>query len=126
MSGLRVTALVGVYDADHTLVGEAAYVLGKVVGLRHCGLCDVTHSPVRRKPAWDAFAAGLDVPFELLHRDERDAALTAATPRLAAVVARLADGTYRPLLGPEELDAARGDVAAFGVVLARARAAAGV
>ena len=122
----RAVALVGVYDADHTLVGEAAYVLGKLVGLRHCALCDVTHSPVRRKPAWDAFAAGLDVPFELLHRDERDADLAAATPRLAAVVARLADGSYRPLLGPEELDQARGDIAAFAEILARARAASGV
>lgn len=122
----RAVALVGVYDADHTLVGEAAYVLGKLVGVRHCGLCDVTHSPVRRKPAWDAFAATLDVPFELLHRDERDAALTAATPRLAAVVARLADGSYRPLLGPEELDAARGDVDAFAEILAQARAASGL
>lgn len=44
-----VVEVVGVYDADHTLAGEVAYVVGKLLGRRHCALCDVTH-PLARPP----------------------------------------------------------------------------
>ena len=66
----QVTELVGVYDADGGLLGEAAYVWGKLRGTRHCSLCDITHSPWRRKPAWDAMAGELSVPIGLVHRNE--------------------------------------------------------
>src|SRR6478609_4856955 len=59
MDDRSVTRLVGVYDADGGLLGEAAYAWGKARGTRHCALCDITHSPWRRKPAWDAMAAEL-------------------------------------------------------------------
>ncbi len=39
----RVTTLFGVYDADATLWGEMSYWVGARLGVRHCGLCDITH-----------------------------------------------------------------------------------
>ena len=68
--GLPVTRVLGVYDADGGLRGEAAYVVGRLLGRRHCSLCDVTHSPVRRKPAWDALVRELEVPVRVAHRNE--------------------------------------------------------
>ena len=56
--------------------------MGQAARPRHCSLCDITHSPWRRKPAWDAMAAGLSVPIRLVHRNELE-------EDLAAVVARL-------------------------------------
>lgn len=56
-----VRRLVGVYHANGGLRGEVAYVVGKFLGTAHFALCDITHSPVRRKPAWDAMVSGFDL-----------------------------------------------------------------
>jgi hypothetical protein len=124
-----VTRLIGVYDADGTLRGELSYVWGKVRGTAHCGLCDVTHSPVRRKRAWDRFVASLPVPVELVHRDEQDESMRIVTEgRLPAVLAEIDDpasGEGRrlvELLGPADLDALAGDVTAFAAAIERAAA----
>jgi hypothetical protein len=99
----RVERLVGVYDADGTVLGELAYVVGHVLGRRSCALCDITHGSLRRRPSFDEAAAQLPVPFDLLHRDERPPALTALTEgRLPCVVAEVA-GEAQILLGPDEL-----------------------
>jgi hypothetical protein len=122
---MTVSELVGVYDADGGLLGEAAYVWGKVRGTRHCGLCDITHSTVRRKAAWDRMAASLPVPVRLLHLNELDddlAAAVAAT-RAPVVLAREDDG-WRELLGAAELDEMAGSVDAFDAAV-RARLAGG-
>lgn len=114
---MTVVEVVGVYDADHTLRGEVAYVVGKLLGRRHCALCDVTHSPVRRKREWDALVAASAVPVRAVHRDERDAALVAATPVLPVVVGRLDGGGWVTLLEPDALETAGGSVERFAVLL---------
>ena len=73
-----ITRIVGVYDADGGLRGELAYLAGKLAG-QHCSLCDITHSPIRRRRAWDDYVSGLPVPFDVLHRNERPEAIRAAT-----------------------------------------------
>jgi hypothetical protein len=85
-----VEGLVGIYRADGGVRGEMAYLVGKMRGTAHCALCDVTHSPVRRKRAWDAMVATLGVPFELLHLNERSAHVVAAAgDRSPIVLARV-------------------------------------
>jgi len=89
---IEVRELVGVYDADGGLRGELAYLAGKVRG-RHCSLCDITHSPVRRRQEWDAYVATLPVPFAVVHRNERDPSVAGATSGLEpCVVAKCSDG----------------------------------
>ena len=56
---MPISELVGVYDADGGLRGEAAYLWGRLRGTTHCGLCDITHSSVRRKASWDRMVASL-------------------------------------------------------------------
>ena len=109
----------GVYDADGGLVGELRYVIGHLLGTAECALCDITHSPVRRKRAWDAMVAELDAPFDLRHRNELTEAETLAlTPMgLPVVAAELADGVWVELLGRDALDACDGDVDTFARVL---------
>lgn len=118
----RVVEVLGVYDADGGLRGEAAYVVGKVLGRRHCSLCDITHSPVRRKRDWDALVAGSAVPIRVVHRNElspAEGAALAAEP-LPVVAGRRADGSWLTLLGRDDLEGLDGSVAAFAVRLGTA------
>lgn len=114
----QVERLVGVYDANGGIVGETAYVMGKVFGRAHCSLCDITHSPVRRKREWDVLVAGLGVEFDLVHLNERDPALRSFTETSApCVVAVLRDGRMHLLLAGEQLEELRGSVDAFELAL---------
>ena len=122
-----VVALAGVYDADGTVLGELSYFVGARLGRAHCSLCDITHSLVRAKPAWNECRDALPIPFETFHRNDvpppvRDAAGGA----LPTVVAALDDGTHRVLLAPDELDACGGSLDAMVGRLAEAAVAAGV
>ncbi|GAB3022688.1 hypothetical protein GCM10011376_28280 [Nocardioides flavus (ex Wang et al. 2016)] len=118
---MGVTEIVGVYDADAGLLGEAAYVWGKLRGTRHCGLCDITHGTVRRKGEWDRMAARLPVRVRLLHLNELDDELRDAVASSGAPVVLTREGDrWRVLLGASELDGMTGSVAAFDAAV-RAR-----
>lgn len=111
MSDPPVTSLVGVYDAEGGLLGEAAYVWGRMRGTRHCALCDITHGRVRRKPAWDRMVVALGRPVDLLHLDEMppDVAEAVAECGAPVVLARTTAG-LSPLVDAAELDAMDGSV----------------
>lgn len=109
---VRYTAI---YNADGGIVGEVRYVIGHLFGTTECALCDITHSPVRRKPEWDRMLVRLGVPMTVLHRNQLDAALTAAlgTMPLPAVFAHHPDGSVTVALTAGQLDALRGSVSGF-------------
>lgn len=111
----RVGELIGIYHANGGPVGEAKYILEKLLGTAHCALCDITHSPLRRKPAWDAMVAALGVPFTLVHLNELspDVAEVVAATGSPVVLARLADAAIAEVLGPDELETLGGSVDAF-------------
>ncbi len=114
-----------VYDADGGLAGELRYVLGALAG-RHCGLCDITHGRLRRKPTFDDLLCSLDVPVQVWHRNEQTPDVAAFTRgRTPTVVGRLDDGSLVELLDAAQLDACGGDVGRFGVALDAALARAG-
>jgi len=124
MDDRSVSGLIGVYDADGGLLGEAAYVWGKVRGTRHCALCDITHGRVRRRPEWDLMVADLGVPVDLLHLNEMPPDVRRAVAAYGApvVLARTCAGLL-PLVVGAELDTLDGSVARLGDLL-RARLAA--
>lgn len=124
MDDRSVTRLVGVYDADGGLLGEAAYVWGKARGTRHCALCDITHGRVRRRPEWDQMVADLGIPVDLLHLNEMppDVRQVVAVCGAPLVLARIG-ADLLPLVVRAELDALDGSVARLGDLL-RARLAA--
>ena len=105
----------GVYDADGGIVGELRYVIGHLLGTAECALCDITHSAVRRRPAWDRMVAGLAVPFDLRHRNELTAAeAEAIAPMgLPVVATELADGRFVRTIDADGLAACGGDVEAL-------------
>lgn len=104
-----VRRLVGVYDADGTLLGELSYFVRARLGRTHCALCDITHGLLRERADWRACRSDLPVPFVTFHRDDqppevRHAAGSAAPVVLAETVA----GDHVVLLGPDDLEACAG------------------
>lgn len=113
------TRVLGIYDADGGVAGELRYVVGKLVGRTHCGLCDITHGATRRKKSWDRACESAGVAVELAHRNEVGPDELAAAGPLPAVLGQSADGSWARLLGPKELDACAGDPEAFLQALGR-------
>ena len=112
MPPARVTKYTGIYNADGGLVGEARYVIGHLFGAVECALCDITHSPVRRKPEWNRMVARLGVPIEVVHRNELDEKLGAAARQveLPVIFAHRADGSIEVALTAAELAGPGGSV----------------
>lgn len=112
-----VDRLLGVYNADGGLVGELRYIVGHLLGTTSCALCDITHSPIRRKREWDALVAELGVRVDLRHLNELDERERAAVGESAPVVLVERDGMLSPLLDDAQLTALDGSVAAFGTAV---------
>jgi len=106
-----VHALTGVYDADGSLRGEVAYVVGKLLGRRHCALCDITHGSLRPRPTWEACRTSVRVPFEVVHLDERTPEVRAASEGHAPCVLAHTDGGVELLLSSGDLEACAKDPA---------------
>ncbi len=110
--------LIGVYKADGGFIGEVSYFLGHLVGARECSLCDITHSPVRKKAAFKEFEKQLleekGIGFRLVHMNERtEAELAASKGREPCVLLENEDGTISMFLDFVELKAAGGKVGSF-------------
>lgn len=111
---MQVDKLTMVYDADKGIRGEASYLFGMMKG-KHCALCDITHSGVRRKGDFDELTCSLGVPVEVIYRNQQDpvlAAFTAANGHGAIVVAQTEDG-LQLLMDDAALAHCDGDVDAF-------------
>lgn len=74
---IKITELIGVYDADATLVGELSYWVGARLGVRHCSLCDITHSLFRTQSNWldvvNKLENELGILFRAYHRNDQPA-----------------------------------------------------
>ena len=105
-----IARLVGVYDADGTVLGEISYFVKARLGQAHCALCDITHGLVREREEWRAARDGLPVDFVTFHRDDQPEPVRAVSGgRLPAVIAELTDGGHVVLLDGEELQSCGGD-----------------
>ncbi len=125
MSDRVVTSLVGVYDADGTVVGEITYWLGARIGRAHCSLCDVTHGLFTERSVWRDWRRSLEVPFELFHRDDMPADVAAAVSQLPVVVARVGDVVVE-VLDRGALDHCDGDLGTFTAALEQSLAELGL
>jgi hypothetical protein len=111
-------AVVGIYKANGGLLGELSYILGHAVGIRHCELCDITHSPLWKKREFRNFEQRMQQEFglgvRLLHMNERGPKESAASEgREPCVLLEYSDGSFSMLLDYVELKAVKGKVASF-------------
>ncbi|WP_288775173.1 hypothetical protein [uncultured Psychrobacter sp.] len=63
--------IIGIYNANGSLLGEMRYVFDKVFLKKHCALCDITHGmSYKAKRTWLEQAERFQIPIETLHLDE--------------------------------------------------------
>jgi hypothetical protein len=103
-----ISRLVGVYNADGTFLGEAAYWIGARFGRTHCALCDIRHGLLRERDDWKACKIGLPVTFDCYHRNDQPSAVRAVSNDTSPVVVAETDLGLFLLLSPYELTACAG------------------
>ena len=63
--------IIGIYNANGSLLGEMRYVFDKVFFKKHCALCDITHGmSYKAKSTWLEQVERFPIPIETLHLDE--------------------------------------------------------
>uniref|UniRef100_UPI004047F525 hypothetical protein n=1 Tax=Aquiluna sp. TaxID=2053504 RepID=UPI004047F525 len=117
MSENRKT-LIGIYKADGGILGELSYFFGHLVGIKSCSLCDITHSPIKKKNDFKAFEKRLleerGIAFRLVHMNERtEAEFAASQGREPCVLLQYEDGSISMFLDFVELKASKGSVKSF-------------
>ena len=110
---IAVASTVALPHPDGGLRGELRYLAGHYLRGQSCSLCEITHSPFRRKSAWDAAAADLGIPIDLLHLNELDPGLAAHVGDDAAMVVGERPGMRVTLLDNADLSRLDGDVSSF-------------
>ncbi len=119
---LKQKTLIGIYKADGGLAGELSYFIGHLIGVRHCSLCDITHSPIMKKREFKELERRIDaefgISFRLLHMNERTAEEERASAgREPCVLLQHEDGTLSMFLDFMELQAVDGSVKSFEKLL---------
>jgi hypothetical protein len=106
---VKVVRLIGVYDADGSVLGELSYFVRARLGRAHCALCDITHGRVRERADWHACRDALPVPFVTYHRDDQPPAVRAAAAHPPVVLAERDDGGLVEVVTAAALQACRGE-----------------
>lgn len=106
---MRFERLVGVYDAEGTIRGELAYLIGRARGTAHCALCDITHGRLRRRADFEDARARLAIPLELQHRDEIDQTIKAVADGRYPCIVGVSQAGASMVLDRDDLEACAGD-----------------
>ena len=108
---MRYEQLVGVYDADGTVRGELAYLIGRTRG-RPIARCATSRTDVvRRRADFDSACERLAVPLVLRHRDEIDQTIQAAADGRYPCVVGVSAAGARMVMDRDDLEACAGDPA---------------
>lgn len=117
MTETRAT-LIGIYKADGGVLGELSYFFGHLIGVRSCSLCDITHSPVKKKSAFKKLEQELmknhGIAIKMIHLNERnDRELRASAGREPCVLLEYPDQSISMFLDAVDLKALSGSVASL-------------
>jgi hypothetical protein len=114
MTQIRAT-LIGVYKADGGIVGELAYFFGHLIGTRSCSLCDISHSPIKKKSSFKALERELlerhSISVRMIHLNERnERELKASEGREPCILLEYPDESISMFLDAVDLKALSGSV----------------
>ena len=107
--------LIGIYKADGGVIGELSYFFGHLIGVRSCSLCDISHSPVKKKSAFKKLEQELlsehGIAIKMIHLNERnDLELKASTGREPCMLLEYPDQSISMFLDAVDLKALTGSV----------------
>ncbi len=111
--------LYGVYHADGGLLGELTYVAGKLLGIRHCALCDITHGAFTEKKGFQSCKNQLPIPIQNLHLNEQPTPLKDFTLNNTPCVVLENDIGFIMAMTAAELEECKGRVTVFQEKLMR-------
>ena len=114
MTESRAT-LIGIYKADGGVISELSYFFGHLIGVRSCSLCDISHSPVKKKSAFQQLERELlkehGIAIKMIHLDERnERELKASAGREPCVLLEYPDQSISMFLDAVDLKALSGSV----------------
>lgn len=114
MTKIRGT-LIGVYKADGGIVGELTYFFGHLIGVRSCTLCDISHSPIKKKSSFKALEKQLleehGILVRMIHLNERnERELKASEGREPCMLLEYPDQSISMFLDSQDLAALSGSV----------------
>ena len=117
MTEIRAT-LVGIYKADGGVIGELSYFFGHLIGVRSCSLCDISHSPVKKKAAFKRLEQELlkdqGIAVKMIHLNERnERELKASIGREPCMLLEYPDHSISMFLDAVDLKALSGNVASL-------------
>lgn len=108
-----IDRLILVYAADSGFANAFIDSAKKLLTVKGCSLCAITHGLLGERSEWRECREELGVPIDVYHRDEVPEEVAAVVgDRLPHVVAEVGSELV-PVLGPEALDRMNGDVADF-------------
>jgi len=107
--------LIGIYKADGGVIGELSYFFGHLIGVRSCSLCDISHSPVKKKSAFkqleQEMLKGHGIAIKMIHLNERnDRELKASAGREPCMLLEYPDQSISMFLDAVDLKALSGSV----------------
>ena len=105
---LIMIEVVGVYNADSTILGEVSYWIGARFGVAHCSLCDITHGLFAERKDWKSCRDQSEFNFSTFHSNDQPEAVRAAANDVTPVVVAFVNDKYQVLLGPQQIDACEG------------------
>jgi hypothetical protein len=117
MTNIRGT-LIGIYNADGGIVGELTYFFGHLIGVRSCTLCDISHSPIKKKSSFKALEQHLlvehGIRVRMIHLNERnEREQKASEGRVPCMLLEYPDQSISMFLDSTDLTALSGNVASL-------------
>ena len=107
---MTIESIWGVYHADGGLLGELRYVMGVAFRGEHCSLCDITHSVAWEKGEMKKWRKTSEIPFHLVHLNERPEEVTIATEGKTPCIVGKSNSGFVMLATDEELTSFNGSV----------------
>jgi len=113
----KILRLIGVYNANGTLLGELAYLIRKKLGIRDCVLCDITYRGFRKNKEWLEHPKSKNV--ELIYLNDRNEELREFTDQKTPCIVGQVKGGYVMVINKDELRRLKGNVQDFHKLLQR-------
>jgi hypothetical protein len=108
-----IERLVLVYGADSGRLNALVDSAKKLLRVKGCSLCAITHGLAGERSEWRECREALGVPIDTYHRDEMPPDVAAALGAGVPAVLAQSDGGLQMLMGPEVLDRLQGGISDF-------------
>jgi hypothetical protein len=111
VSSKSIDRLIFVFAADAGKISAFVDTIKKVLMLKGCALCAITHGTSGEKEEWKLCRETLGVPLDYVHRDELTPDLEATVGgEVPCILAKTGDELVR-LVGSQVLERCKGSVA---------------